>query len=186
MNPRLLVHEMVHMWEGKLGFSWSGENREYSDDLSAFAEVAEGIAYKVLHEFVMAYPAHPVARDTAEGGAWNNWTSEAWSYDLYKHQPFTGGGTFWTGDLRTVDHRYSIAGMLIQIILVERPDFIKNMRNDLFDMINQDPEKILTRDEIIELWHHNLGTINGIDAKKYLNAMPVFNGRKIDQGFTRF
>ena len=76
------------MWEGKLGFSWSND-REYSDDLSAFSEVAEGIAYKVLHDYVMAYPTHYVSRDTAIGGAWNNWSSEAWSYDLYKHQRFT-------------------------------------------------------------------------------------------------
>ena len=181
-NPRLLVHEMVHMWEGKLGFSWSGENREYSDDLSAFAEVAEGTAYKVLHDYVMAYPNHYVSHDTAKGGSWNNWSSDAWSYDLYKHQKFTGGGTYWTGDLRAVNHRYSLSAMLIQIILVENPDFIKNMRSDLFDIVNAD-DHILSRDEIINLWASNAETINGIDTKLYLDAMPVFNGRKLDQGF---
>lgn len=181
-NSRLLVHEMVHVWEGKLGFSWSGPDREYSDDLSAFAEVAEGIAYKVLHDYVMAYPNHYVSRDTATGGAWNNWSSEAWSYDLYKHQRFTGGGAYWTGDLRAVNHRYSLSAMLIQIILVENPDFIKNMRSDLFDIVNAD-NHILTREEIVNLWASNIETINGIDTKTYLTAMPVFNGKKLDQGF---
>ena len=181
-NPRLFVHEMVHMWEGKLGFSWSGVNREYADDLSAFAEIAEGIAYKVLHEYVMAYPTHYVAKEIVSGGAWNNWSSEAWSYDLYKHQKFTGGGTYWTGDLRAVSHRYSLSAMLIQIILVENPDFIKNMRSDLFNIVNAD-DHILSREEIINLWASNVETINGIDTKSYINAMPVFNGRKLDQGF---
>ena len=123
-----------------------------------------------------------MSRDTAIGGAWNNWSSEAWSYDLYKHQRFTGGGAYWTGDLRAVNHRYSLSAMLIQIILVENPDFVKNMRSDLFDIVNAD-NHILTREEIVNLWASNIETINGIDTKTYLNAMPVFNGKKLDQGF---
>ena len=181
-NPRLLVHELIHVWEGKLAFCWSGENREYSDDLSGFAEVAEGIAYKILHEYVMAYPTHYVSSDIANGGPWNNWSSDAWSYDLYKHQRFTGGGTYWTGDLRSVNHRYSTSAMLMQIILVQEPNFIKNMRAELFEIVNAD-DHILSRDEIVNLWANNIETINGIDTKTYLNAMPVFNGRKLDQGF---
>ena len=181
-NPRLLVHEMVHMWEGKLGFSWSGFNREYSDDLSAFAEVAEGTAYRVLHDYIMAYPEHYVSVDIANGGPWNNWSSDAWTYDLYKHKRFTGGGAYWTGDLRSVNHRYSISAMLMQIILVQDPDFIKNMRKDLFDIVNAD-NHILSREEIVNLWASNIETINGIDTADYLNAMPVFNGKKLDQGF---
>ena len=76
------------------------DNREYSDDLSGFAEIAEGLAYKILHKFVSAYPSHQVSKTTSEGGAWNNWTSDAWSYDLYKHHRFTGAGNFWTHDRR--------------------------------------------------------------------------------------
>lgn len=182
-NPRLLVHEMIHMWEGQLGYGWSGPNREYADELSGFAEVAEGLAYKILHEYVMAYPTHYVSEETALGGPWNNWTSDAWSYDLYKHQEFTGGGTYWTGDLRTVNHRYSIGGMLIQIILVQNPEFMKSTRKELFEIMNQSPFKIMQRDEIVDLWSRHIPTINGIDTKAYLNAMPLLNGRKLDQGF---
>ena len=182
-NPRLLVHEMIHMWDGKYGFTWSGENREYEDDFSGFAEVAEGVAYKILHEFVMAYPNHSVSYDTITGGAWKNWSSNAWSFDLYKHQRFTGGGMFWTGDLRAVDYRYSTVAMLVQAILVQNPNFLKDTRRELFDILNEDSTKILNRNEIVSLWARNIETINGIDTTKFLNAMPVLNGRKIDQGF---
>ena len=182
-NPRLLVHEMIHMWDGKYAFCWSGENREYADDFSGFAEIAEGIAYKILHEFVMAYPNHSVSHDTINGGSWNNWSSDASTFDLYKHQRFTGGGTFWTGDVRAFNFRYSNSAMLVQAILVENPNFIKEMRNNLFEILNQDSTKILNRSEIVSLWANTVETINGIDTTEFLNAMPVFNGRKLDQGF---
>ena len=182
-NPRLLVHEMIHMWDGKYAFCWSGENREYSDDFSGFAEIAEGIAYRILHEFVMAYPNHSVSHKTITGGSWNNWSSDASTFDLYKHQRFTGGGTFWTGDLRSYNFRYSNSAMLVQTILVENPNFVKEMRNNLFEILNQDATKILNRSEIVSLWGNTVETINGIDTTEFLNAMPVFNGRKLDQGF---
>ena len=182
-NPRLFVHELIHVWDGSLGFTWSGPNREYSDDLSGFAEIAEGLAYKILHKFVSAYPSHQVSKTTSEGGAWNNWTSDAWSYDLYKHHRFTGAGNFWTHDRRTVNHRYSIAGMLIKIILVNNPNFIKNAREELFEIVNENPSKIMSRDDIINLWVNHIEEINGIDARTYLNKMPVLNGHNLEQGF---
>ena len=182
-NPRLLVHEMVHMWDGKYAFCWSGENRDYEDRFSGFAEIAEGIAYKILHEYVMAYPTHSVSVDTINGGAWNNWSCMASTYDLQKHQRFTGGGTFWTGELRTNKNRYNNSAMFVQTILVENPSFVKDMRQSLFEILRQNPSKILEREEIVNLWANTIDTVNGIDFKKYINAIPVFNGRKLDQGF---
>ena len=70
----------------------------------------------------------------------------------------------------------------MQIILVQEPNFIKNMRAELFEIVNAD-DHILSREEIVNLWANNIETINGIDTKTYLNAMPLFNGRKLDQGF---
>ena len=43
-NPRLLVHEMVHMWEGNLVFHGQVSDREYSDDLVRFLKLP-----RVLH-----------------------------------------------------------------------------------------------------------------------------------------
>ena len=182
-NPRLFIHELIHMWDGKYAFCWSGDERQYEDDYSGFAEIAEGIAYKILHEFVMAYPNHPDSITTISGGAWNNWSAEASTYDLYKHQRFTGGGTFWPGDVRSYNFRYSNSAMLVQNILVENPNFVKDMRNNLFAMLKSDTSKILNRNEIVNLWASTVKTINGIDTTEYLNAMPVFNGKKLDQGF---
>ena len=131
----------------------------------------------------MAYPNHPDSSTTINGGAWNNWSAEASTYDLYKHQRFTGGGTFWPGDVRSVNFRYSNSAMLVQSILVENPNFVKDMRKNLFAMLESDTSKILNRNEIVNLWANTVETINGIDTTEYLNAMPVFNGKKLDQGF---
>ena len=50
-GSRLLVHEMIHMWKGKYAFSYSEDNWGYSDDLSGFEEIAEGLAYEILHDY---------------------------------------------------------------------------------------------------------------------------------------
>ena len=54
--PRLLVHEMIHMWKGKYAFSYTGESWSYEEKLNGFEEIAEGLAYEILHQFVEAYP----------------------------------------------------------------------------------------------------------------------------------
>ena len=47
-----------------------------------------------------------------------------------------GGGAYWTGDLRAVNHRYSLSAMLIQTSWWRIQDFVKDMRSDLFDIVN--------------------------------------------------
>ena len=181
-NPRLLVHEMIHMWDGKYGFTWSGENRGYSDDLSGFGEVAEGVAYEVLHRFVEAYPEHEVSLLTAGGAQSQNWPTNAPGFDMYKHQRFTGGGDIWA-DSRSVSQRYSISAMTILNFLSHDKNFFRKMRNAYFEILREDNSKILNRDEIIDLWASQLPKVNGIDTKSFLQGIPVFNGRKLDQEF---
>ena len=93
-GSRLLVHEMIHMWKGKYAFSYSEDNWGYSDDLSGFEEIAEGLAYEILHDFVEAYPYDENTRLILEGGPWWNWSSGSANFDIIKHQKHTGGGTF--------------------------------------------------------------------------------------------
>ena len=61
--------------------------------------------------------------------------------------------------------------MLIKIILVNNPNFIKNAREELFEIVNENPSKIMSRDDIINLWVNHIEEINGIDARTYLNKM---------------
>ena len=41
--------------------------------------------------------------------------------------------------------------MLIQIILVQI-EFMKSTRKELFEIMNKSPNKIMQRDEIVDLW----------------------------------
>ena len=54
--PRLIVHELVHAWEGSYGIA-RDEYWQYDDSLSGFSEgLAEGMAYEIIHEYVRSYP----------------------------------------------------------------------------------------------------------------------------------
>ena len=64
-NPRLFVHELIHVWDGSLGFTWSAPNREYSDDLSGFAEIARDLHIRYYislyrHILVIKFPKQQV------------------------------------------------------------------------------------------------------------------------------
>ena len=181
--PRLLVHEMIHMWKGKYAFSYSDDNWGYSDDLSGFEEIAEGLAYEILHDFVEAYPYDHNTRLILEGGPWWNWSSGSANFDIIKHQKHTGGGTFWSGEALFEDDRYSIAAMTIQTILRHKPDFIKNTLRHYYDQIEEDSTFRPTRDNLIEIWTSQIDKINGIDSRDFLESIPIFRGRKLAQQY---
>ena len=113
------------MWKGKYAFSYSGEDWTYDDELDGFEEVAEGLSYEVLHDFVEAYPYDDDTRRILDGGPWWNWASGAANFDVIKHQKHTGGGTFWSGESLFQDDRYSIAAMVVQTIVRHDPEFMK-------------------------------------------------------------
>jgi len=181
--PRLLVHELIHAWKGKYAFSYTGESWSYEDDLSGFEEIAEGLAYEVLHEYVMAYPKDDLSITILENGPWWNWSSQASNFDLVKHQRHTGAGTFWSGESLFQNDRYSISAMLVQIILQHDPQFYGKVMRAYYDRIESDPTYRPTREGLLELWSSQIPKINGIDSRAYLEALPVLNGTKLKQGY---
>ena len=74
--PRLIVHELVHAWEGSYGINSDG-NWQYDDSLSGFAEgLADGMAYEIIHEYVRSYPddAATLSRSSVTG-SYEYWSS---------------------------------------------------------------------------------------------------------------
>jgi len=181
-NPRLFTHEMIHMWDGKYGFVYSDPRRAYNDKLSGFCEVAEGVAYKILQKFVEAYPTHSVSSIVANGGAWNNWSHNASGYDVQKHNSILQGGDLWSDDATTSD-RYGIVAMAVLNFMAHDENFFKNTRNAHTDIILSDSSKILNRDDIVHLWETALPKVNGVAMGDYVNSIPSFDGKQLEQRF---
>ena len=181
--PRLLVHELIHAWKGKYAFSYTGKDWSFEDDLNGFEEIAEGLAYEILHDYVEAYPNDELSRLILESGPWWNWSSQASNFDLVKHQRHTGAGTFWSGESLFQNDRYSISAMLIQIILQHDPQFYAKLMRAYYDRIESDPTYRPTREGLLDLWSSQIPKINGIDSRDYLEALPVLKGSKLKQGY---
>ena len=176
-NPRLLVHEIIHVWSGKYKFA-SNQNWQWDNRLSGFEEIAEGIAYEILHDFIKAYPNDPESIIILKGGAWNEWSGRFSNYDLIKHQRWTEGGDFWVGPLTSND-RYNISSVLMQIFMKDDEDFYRKIYTRFYETIESDPNFFPTRENIIELWSSVVPTLNGIPTKHYLEAMPILNCSKL-------
>jgi hypothetical protein len=181
--PRLIVHELIHAWKGKYAFSYTGEDWSFEDDLNGFEEIAEGLAYEILHDYVEAYPKDDLSRLILEGGPWWNWSSQASNFDLVKHQRHTGAGTFWSGESLFQNDRYSISAMLIQVILQHEPQFYRKVMRAYYDRIESDPTFRPSREGLLELWSSQIPKINGIDSRAYLEGLPILNGTKLKQGY---
>jgi len=178
--PRLLIHELVHAWKGKYGFT-SNSRWGYDPSLSGFEETAEGIAYAIIHEFINAYPTHETSAELLAQGAWGNWSAKTSTYDMHKHQRFTGGGDFWIDGMST-NTRYNASAVTMQILLNHDKYFMKKVLANYYDKIEGEPDWRPNRDDLIELFANVVPEVNGIDTKDYLNALPVMRGRKLDEG----
>jgi hypothetical protein len=181
--PRLFIHELIHVWKGKYAFSYTGESWSYEEKLNGFEEIAEGLTYEILHQFVEAYPNDDTSLEILQNGPWWNWSSHASNYDTVKHQPHTGAGAFWTGEALFSNDRYSISAMLIQIIHTYDPDFFKNTIQAYYRLIESDPEYKPTREGLLDLWSSQIQKINGIESRTYLNALPVLKGEQLTQRY---
>jgi hypothetical protein len=176
-NPRLLIHEIIHVWGGKYKLS-SNQNWQWNKMLSGFEEVAEGMAYEILNEYIHAYPNDPESIFILKGGAWDEWSGRFSNYDLVKHQRWTEGGDFWI-DPFTSNDRYNISSVLFQTFLKHDKYFYRKVFERFYDMIESDESFRPTRESIIELWSNVLPQVNGVPTAHYLKAMPILNGNKL-------
>ena len=179
--PRLIVHELVHAWNGNYAIT-SDQNWSYDDSLSGFEEgIAEGAAYEIMHEYVRSYPDHFASFHLLDDRAQQYWSRKATSYDAIKHSRWTGAGDFWTHTGGPVN-RYSISANTVQIMVQEEPRFLSEFMALYYETIRRDKQWRPNRDDVIGMWETIVPALNGYPLKIYLDAIPVFNGRKLDEG----
>ncbi len=179
--PRLIVHEFVHAWKGAYTFT-SDENWQYDDPLSGFEEgSAEGMAFEIIHEYVRSYPDDPATLQLLNWRPYQYWSSKSTYYDLIKYQRWTGAGDFWQPPGGAY-HRYSIAATTFQIMLKENPNAYRSIMQNYYTRINQDSAWRSNRKDLLDIWAQAVPSINGVETHRYLNALPVFQGHKLDEG----
>ena len=179
--PRLMVHELVHAWKGNYAIT-SDENWHHDDSLSGFEEgIAEGAAYEIMHEYVRSYPGHFASFQVLDDRTQQYWSAKATSYDAVKHSRWTGAGDFWTHTDGPAN-RYSISANTVQMMMQEEPRFVSEFMALYYETIRQDPQWRPNRGDIIAMWETIVPTLNGYPLKTYIDSIPVFNGRKLDEG----
>ena len=179
--PRLIVHELVHAWKGSYGIN-SNESWQYDSSLSGFAEgLAEGMAYEIIQEYVRSYPNDSATLQVMKDRLFEYWSLRATHYDAVKGARWTGAGDFWTHD-GGADVRYSIAAMTVQMMVRENPSFMKEFMSLYYRRIQDDPDWRPNRAELVGMWEALVPELNGYPLGEYLDALPVFNGRKLEEG----
>ena len=179
--PRLIVHEFVHAWKGNFSIT-SDENWDYDDALSGFEEgIAEGMAFEIVHEYARSYPTHSASVQLLDDRPSQYWSIETTSYDAIKNVRWTGAGDFWT-HTDGPESRYSIAATTVQMMVRENPNFTKEFMAQYYEAIREDPDWRPNRDDVIDMWAAIVPALNGYPLRESLDALPVFNGRKLDEG----
>ncbi len=179
--PRLIVHELVHAWEGSYGIS-RDRDWQYDDSLSGFSEgLAEGMAYQIIHEYVRSYPDDSATLQVLGDRPFQYWSPGTTYYDAIKNLRWTGGGDFWNPP-SGADNRYSISAATIQMMATENPNFIKEFMALYYRRIQADADWRPNRDDLVDMWETLVPELNGYPLGEYLDTLPVFNGRELDAG----
>ena len=179
--PRLIVHEFVHAWKGTYSIT-SDENWDYDDALSGFEEgTAEGMAFEIVHEYARSYPIHSASIQLLDDRPYQYWSGKTTSYDAIKNVRWTGAGRFGTHTSGPTN-RYSIAATTVQMMVRENPNFTKEFMARYYEAIREDPAWRPNRDDVIDMWAAIVPVLNGYPLREVLDALPVFNGRKLDEG----
>ena len=179
--PRLIVHELVHVWKGSYSIT-SDDNWEYDTALSGFEEgLAEGMAFEIIHEYVRSYPTHFASVQLLDHKPTQYWSGGTTYYDAINDVRWTGAGDFWThnGGQRK---RYSVAATTVQMMVRENPNFMKEFMSLYYKTIREDSGWRPNREDVIDLWEAIVPEVNGYPLGEYLATLPVFNGRKLDEG----
>lgn len=179
--PRLIVHEFVHAWKGRYSIA-TDRHWQYELSLTGFEEgTAEGMAFEIVHEYVRSYPEDHATLQLLQLRPTQYWSSQTTSYDAVKGSRWTGAGDFLTPD-GAPDNRYSIAATTVQMMVRENPNFMKEFMALYYETIRENPNWRTNRDDLIEMWEAVVPELNGYPLGEYLDTLPVFNGRKLDEG----
>ena len=179
--PRLIVHELVHAWKGKYTFT-SDENWDYDPSLSGFEEgMAEALAFEIVQEYVRSYPDDSASLLILDYRPHQYWALRTTHYDAIKNVRWTGAGDFWT-HTDGPPNRYTISAATFQMMLRENPNAMREIMARYYQAVRNDPDWRPNRDRIAVMWESVVPELNGYPLGEYLNTLPVFNGRKLDEG----
>ena len=179
--PRLIVHELVHIWKGRYVIS-SDRSWRHDRSLSGFEEAtAEGMAFEIVHEYVRSYPDNSATIQLLEDRSEQYWSTRTTYYDAIKNRRWTGAGDFWT-HTGGQTNRYSIAATTVQLMVRENPNFMKEFMALYYQTIRDNPYWRPTRDGVIGMWQTVVPELNGYPLEEYIATLPVFNGRKLNEG----
>ena len=179
--PRLIVHEFVHAWKGRYSIATDRFWR-YDSSLTGFEEgTAEGMAFEIIHEYVRSYPEDYATIQLLERRPYQYWSSQTTIYDAIKKSRWTGAGDFLTHESGPAN-RYSIAGTTVQMMVRENPNFMKEFMALYYETIQGDPNWRTNRDDLVEMWEAVVPELNGYSLGEHLDTLPVFSGRKLDEG----
>jgi hypothetical protein len=180
--PRLIVHEFIHAWKGRYLFT-SDSDWNYDPPLSGFEEAtAEGMAFEIIHEYVRSYPNDVATIQLLDLRPYQYWSNFTTCYDSIKNNRWTGAGNFGTHSSGHTYLRYSIAATTVQMMVKENPLFYKEVMNRYFSTINSDENWRVNREDLLDIWTEVVPEIHEHDTKEYIDAMPVFQGHKLDEG----
>lgn len=180
--PRLIVHEFIHAWKGDYQIT-ADAHWDYHDALSGFEEgLAEGYAFEIIHEYTKAYPNDSATEQLLAFKPYQYSSPHANHYDVTKLQRQTTAGGFWT-ITGSHEYRYNSAAVTVQNISIEYPNFYKDTQARIYEEINADETWRPTRTNILDIWSEVAPTVQGIELHKYIDALPVFKGAAMDDGF---
>lgn len=180
--PRLIVHEFIHAWKGDYQIT-SDVNWDYHTDMSGFEEgLAEGFAFEIIHEYTKAYPYDSATEQLLGYKPYQYNSVYSNHYDAFKLQRNTGAGHYWT-ITGSEAYRYSASAVTVQNIAHEYPNFYKDTQTLIYQAINSDSGWRPTRENIMAIWVSVAPTVQGIALDAYLNALPVFQGHELEDGF---
>ena len=180
--PKSLVHEFAHAWRGKYSIMGRNENWELFPYLTGFEEgMAEAMAIEIIQEYVRSYPDDPTTLEILSDRPSRYWANRTTQYDAVKNDRATGSGEFGT-HYNGVRDRYDISAGTVLIMLRENPDAVKEFMSLYYEAIREDPDWRPNRNDIIDMWEAVTTELNGYPLRDYLDTLPVFNGRKLDEG----
>ena len=71
---------------------------------------------------------------------------------------------------------------VVRMMVRENPDFMKEFMSLYYERVRLDPDWRPSRDDLIDMWEELVPALNGYPLREYLDTIPVFNGRALDEG----
>lgn len=170
LNPRLLVHEVVHAWKGK-NILAADENWNYSPKLSGFEEsMAEGLAYIIMNEYHKEFPNDTVTNPALYSSPTGS------EYEFHNTHQITTED-FWsdTGGNGIALERYYQGAAAVIKMWIEDPGVFKDFYRSYYSFINRYRNETPSRDLIVSLFERVIGEVEGIDSRTWIDKQRIFD-----------